>query len=485
MQTQPQTTCSFSAIVAPLTLGIGLTLAAASFAAPNIAEIEKGVVRVITRAQGGGGIGTGFVVGSDGGGSVIVTNDHVVEGGQRFSVIPSGSSSEVSASLIKTYPELDLAILRTSSSLGRQAVALSAAPIKKGEAVWVLGFPGLGDRLGAASDASLTSGHVSRLFSGRWGGSSRTIGLIQHDSPVNPGNSGGPLFDNCGRVIGVNTQASGSGRITRDSDGEVIDVMAGTGIFFSSHIKETVRELEKRGISINKVSAVCVAETGSAQAEAAQAEAEAARSAATQAGEDAEAAQAEAAQTQQQLNELSREIGLWLVALAALVVVALGLGLRKPRQVIIREVERYSEKVKTGIAKSKVVPEIVKTKLQALRSGKKIVLSGFHVGGEAFRVEISGAELQGGYGVSLGRHPQLADRFIDNNRLSKRHVRFSFEYDKSRQDKDGQGRYYVEDLNSTYRTMLAGRELIPFEKNEISDNAVLALGSLKLDVRIQ
>lgn len=133
--------------------------------------------------------------------------------------------------------------------------------INKIQAVWSVGFPGVADRLGTAIDASWTRGVVSRIFDGSWMGSGAHFRIVQHTAAMNPSNSGGPLFDDCGRVVGVNTQVSGTGRIVRDDRGQIIDLVAGIDVYFAAHVSVLVRLLEGAAIAFTPADEPCSADT--------------------------------------------------------------------------------------------------------------------------------------------------------------------------------------------------------------------------------
>ncbi|GJE57488.1 MULTISPECIES: S1C family serine protease [Methylobacterium] len=153
--------------------------------------------------QGGSGTqtGTGFVWDS---GGHVVTNNHVVQGatqkGGSISVRLS-SGEVVSASVVGTAPNYDLAVLRLGR-VARQPPPLAvgtSADLKVGQAAFAIGNPfGL--------DHTLTTGVISALQRRLPTQEGRELsGVIQTDAAINPGNSGGPLLDSAGRLIGVNT----------------------------------------------------------------------------------------------------------------------------------------------------------------------------------------------------------------------------------------------------------------------------------------
>ena len=144
------------------------------------------------------GSGSGFVWDKDGN---IVTNFHVIAGASRITVV-TADRKEYQAKIVGTDPDHDLAVLRiTASESDLAPVAVgSSKDLKVGQKTLAIGNPfGL--------DHSLSTGVVSALGRTIRSMSDRTIeGVIQTDAAVNPGNSGGPLLDSAGRLIGVNTQ---------------------------------------------------------------------------------------------------------------------------------------------------------------------------------------------------------------------------------------------------------------------------------------
>src|SRR3954468_22731212 len=141
--------------------------------------------------------GTGIVW--DGAGHVV-TNNHVVAG-TRDVAIRFASGEVVGASIVGTAPNYDLAVvrLRNTRHLPAPIVVGSSAELKVGQAAFAIGNPfGL--------DQSLTTGVISALKRRLPTSGGREIGnVVQTDAAVNPGNSGGPLLDSAGRLIGVTT----------------------------------------------------------------------------------------------------------------------------------------------------------------------------------------------------------------------------------------------------------------------------------------
>jgi S1-C subfamily serine protease len=148
-----------------------------------------------------GALGSGFVIDRRGD---IVTNDHVVQGAKEIRVgFSSGASYP--ASIVGTDPSSDVAVVRAHApaSALQPLVFDDSAHIAVGDPVYAIGNPfGL--------DRTMTAGIVSAVGRQIQSPSGLTIpNAIQTDAPINHGNSGGPLIDRFGRVVGINTQIQG------------------------------------------------------------------------------------------------------------------------------------------------------------------------------------------------------------------------------------------------------------------------------------
>ncbi len=161
---------------------------------------SAGVVAIKVRTARGEDSGTGIVLNSEG---LILTNDHVVAGGYSITVTPGASSGPARhATVVGAEPNADLALIRINpSGMGLSPLRLvGSSSVQVGDAVYAIGNPyGL--------DETLTTGIVSALNRSIQAPDGAAInGAIQTDAPLNPGNSGGPLIDSTGGVIGVNSQ---------------------------------------------------------------------------------------------------------------------------------------------------------------------------------------------------------------------------------------------------------------------------------------
>ena len=163
---------------------------------PSIVYIEAGFVD--EKGHRSGGLGTGVIINDS---ADIVTSLHVVENSKNISItFADGTKSE--AFILDQTPEQDLAILRAFNSPQLFVPATLGNPdsMRVGDDVFVVGNP---FGLYSSMSAGVISG-LGRTFQPT--GTDITLeGLIQFDAAANPGNSGGPLLDRNGRVIGIVT----------------------------------------------------------------------------------------------------------------------------------------------------------------------------------------------------------------------------------------------------------------------------------------
>jgi S1-C subfamily serine protease len=146
------------------------------------------------------GIGSGVVFTPDG---YLLTNNHVVAGAARLvASMPDGH--QIEAMPVGYDPATDLAVLRLAAGGLPFAEFGSSARLRVGQLVVAIGNP-------LGFQATVTAGIISALGRSLRSPSGRLIdSVIQTDAPLNPGNSGGPLVDGNGRVVGINTAMIGA-----------------------------------------------------------------------------------------------------------------------------------------------------------------------------------------------------------------------------------------------------------------------------------
>ncbi len=210
-----------------------------STAAPTATQIyqrdSSGVVSIKAVTAEGEDSGTGIVLNDEG---LILTNDHVVAGASSIVAGPGKSSSVTRpAKLVGEEANDDLALIKIDpSGLGLKVLNIvSSSSLQVGDPVYAIGNPyGLNE--------TLTRGIVSAL--GREiaaPNGSKIAGAIQTDAALNPGNSGGPLLNEQGEVIGVNSQIASDAARTEGSQ------PGSTGVGFaiaSNLVASAVKKIE-------------------------------------------------------------------------------------------------------------------------------------------------------------------------------------------------------------------------------------------------
>jgi hypothetical protein len=234
-------------------------------------DAEKGVVMIFAIGKEGGGTGSGFYIGDN----TIITNNHVVDNADIDFLIVGRKHGENSielqdATVQWTDRELDMAILKVPD-ISSEPLTLADAPITKGDKAYAIGFPSsaeqsrtAGDQEPSAADKqffdllvvdkkrgiiqnqesevvqildpTVSSGGIRKTTIRKWDPNySKSLEVIEHDVNIGNGNSGGPLFDEAGRVIGINTQ------------GFALDLH--NNVKCSSRITELLKVLDTQNIS--------------------------------------------------------------------------------------------------------------------------------------------------------------------------------------------------------------------------------------------
>lgn len=398
-----------------------LGLAACLGWAADVEQLEHSVARVIAELAGGASTGSGAVVAP----GRVLTNQHVIDGGSRIVVGNRHSGGLKPAVVIWESAALDLALLKVDG-LALPVAELASGKPSKGDPVIAMGYPGAADYgEDLTFEATVNRGVLSNFHREPWSGrgNGRPLDIIQHDAPINAGNSGGPLFDDCGRVIGVNTQKSGQ-RNTH-------------GIFWASRITEAIPELRRLGIAARITDSDCTLAAGDAQTI------------------DDEA--------RRQIEAASRQTLAVVAGLGLLTLLTLALALRRPRQEIIKVFDRVTRRT----TPSPPVPSPPPPERAVL------VLTGFDRAGHSQRIAVpeqGAGEAEGG--LVIGSHPALVDCVIDDSTVSRRHARVFVEGQACR----------IEDLNSTNGTFVNGRRPAPFEGVSIAPGDRVALGAIELQL---
>ena len=182
-----------------------------------------------------GGVGTGFIIGYQDNSTLIITNQHVIDGSSK-SIVKLVNGQSFPARVVfqgddtwdaseTWYEEIqnDLALLQVDGKLG-EVLTLNESHPQLGENVFAIGSP-------EWFSFSTTKGIVSNLY--------EDYGLIQTDTAINHGNSGGPLFNHSGCVIGVNVMGWDPAR--REDD----QAMNSSGLNFAISSKVVKKFIDK------------------------------------------------------------------------------------------------------------------------------------------------------------------------------------------------------------------------------------------------
>ena len=185
--------------------------AATALTTPQIAaKVGPGLVDVVTTVgyQGGKAAGTGMVLTSTG---EVLTNNHVIDGATSIKATDVGNGRTYTAKVVGYDKTHDVAVLQLQNASGLQTVTLSSAGAQTGQKVVALG-----NALGKGGTPSVVSGRITGLgqsitaSDAGAGDAEQLTGMIGHNAPIQPGDSGGALVNTEGEVIGMNTAASGS-----------------------------------------------------------------------------------------------------------------------------------------------------------------------------------------------------------------------------------------------------------------------------------
>ncbi|MFC8501856.1 S1C family serine protease [Pedococcus sp. NPDC057267] len=170
----------------------------------------RGVVDIVTTVDYGQSqaAGTGIVLTSSG---EVLTNNHVVDGATTITVTVLSTGRSYGATVVGTSPANDLAVLRLRGASGLTTAPMgTSASLAVGQAV--TGVGNAGNDPGTSAASGTVTALDQQVTASDGDGTSETVtGLVRTSAPIQAGDSGGPLLDSAGKVVGIDTAAETSG----------------------------------------------------------------------------------------------------------------------------------------------------------------------------------------------------------------------------------------------------------------------------------
>lgn len=428
-------------LVRPLAIVILLVLSALD-AVANVGKADSATVFILVfQDDDPVGHGSGFFITPRG---HLVTNQHVVSAkNARFFVFYEGDSY-AEALVVDTSSAKDLALLKADVDGEVPVIALAKQPPEKGDAIFALGFPGsqivlngdLDDFLITGSvTATVTDGVVSNFYQLPLVEDGPPAELVQHTAEIREGNSGGPLVNNCGEVVGVNSGGFDFSETTSVGTGHDYFSVASSELieFLGSNKLASITESACGGASVVESKSVTkVTESGPTT------------------------------EVQPPKNSFLLSVGGWPALLGGLAVtIAL---------VILILDQRPAKVAVAGVSRSVSSATASTSLTYATLSG-----AGFDSRGHAFSFAISDRDASG-EGCIVGRSREFSDVLIDDDTVSRAHITLRCR---------GNGNEFeVIDMNSTNHSALNGRRLEPFREAVLKDGDELSVGKIKISISI-
>ena len=211
----------------------------------------RGVVRVVIMGSNDAGIfpvshGSGFAVTP----TRVVTNAHVVrdavrDTSLRIGIVPSEGEDAVFGKIIAVSPRNDLALVEIAGNLRLPPLALAGGPVRDSGESYSVGYPMNVDRAQGLEISDIFKAQPPVKSRGFLAGArpSKQFHTVLHTAPIARGNSGGPLLDGCGRVLGVNSFGADSG----GADAE---------FFFAVSNRELIPFLRENGVEPRSIASL-------------------------------------------------------------------------------------------------------------------------------------------------------------------------------------------------------------------------------------
>ncbi len=402
-----------------------------------MAQADQSVVRVVAKDRDGYELGSGFVVAKD----IVATNYHVIENQRGIIILKKNSNGTGikphKATILWQSKDYDLALLEVPG-LELPVISVRQTMPAKGSSVTTMGYPGVADEAlkdiaqTSLVESTFTQGIIGRFIEGSWAANANKQMIIQHSASVNSGNSGGPLLDPCGSVIGVNT-AKALGIVQGDNFSGMT-VNQSDGIFYASHIATLINAMKQQGVPFKVSTDECSTKVSSVNPKV------------------------EVNVASPKKSDNAKLVGL----AAAAVLLAAGafyFSLRKSTS----QRESYPNHLGRAGNFAGDQTQVVATK------NFRCSLIGQDSSGNPIKLNFSEKALR--QGVIIGRDQQECDTQIDDHSVSRRHAKLQFE----------SGQLKIRDLQSTNGTWINGKRLGP-ESASLRMGQDIQLGKVRLRV---
>lgn len=422
--------------------------------APSDSDQQNVFLVIVTKQAGEPATGSSFAIGPE----LLVTNNHVIKDASRVEVVRAKSSQLNPANVIWSDRAGDMALLRVPG-LGATALTFANERPNKGDTVWAVGYPGfsvMSQISNGTVDNSVTKGEVGSIYPFSYLPNSEKVTVFQHTAEISGGNSGGPLFDDCGRVVGLNT--AGANR-------EVIQA----NLFISTAISELETRLRQAPSSpgLAKSDGECVDGIINTLAdEEPPTTGEADEEASDELGLPEETLTDEDLALVEDLNpdgSMSGDgIPFWLMiagAVFAVSSIALIFLATRDKKTPTGSLPDDSQKTDPSETSVRPAPSVVTT---VQRTQARVLNS---TNGRA-QIVLEDKLLDESQGIGIGRAANFNDIVLEGDQISRRHSRIVLQ----------SGVLHIEDLNSSNGTLVNSARLEPFRPHAIKQNDIIEIG---------
>lgn len=202
----------------------------------KVLDSSLSVVYIEAKSADGVVSGSGFIVRNNASGTYIATNNHVIEENPSGIFVWTEEDEKRSATVVASSEQYDLAIIKLSEPIAPPPLELMA-DAKQGDEVYAVGFPAAANYLSSSearlsSEVTITNGIISSIRSMKNVDYGPDIQLLQINADINEGNSGGPLLNDKGQVVGINTYGvvNAQGIFGAISAAELIEFLKDNGL---------------------------------------------------------------------------------------------------------------------------------------------------------------------------------------------------------------------------------------------------------------